>query len=56
MKKFTKQDKEKEKYYLFKERKKVGYVTISRHEFPDFCAGMTKEQRDKEFIVKEVWI
>ena len=41
------------KYYRFTDRK-TGHVFVSRHEFPDFCAGLTKEQRDKEFIVEEV--
>jgi hypothetical protein len=44
-----------DKYYVFKAREQ-GWVTISRHEFPDFCAGMTKEERDKHYIVKEVEI
>jgi len=45
--------KGEEDYYVFKGK---GFVTISRHEFPDFCAGMTKEERDKEYKVKKIWI
>lgn len=44
-----------DKYYVFKS-KKDGWVVISRHEFPDFCTGMSKEERDKYFIVKEIII
>jgi hypothetical protein len=51
----TEQEETEKKYYVFKARKE-GWVTISRHEFPDFCAGITKEERDKFFIVKEIMI
>lgn len=51
----TKTIKEEQDYYIFKERV-AGWVTISRHEFPDFCANMTRKERNKHYKVKKVWI
>ena len=34
--------------------RKDSYVFVSRHEKPDFVAGMTDEEINEEFIVEEI--
>jgi hypothetical protein len=43
-----------DKLYKFTNKKTGKSWGYSRHEFPDFCSNMTKEERNSLFIVEEI--